>query len=86
MDLYTDVRDLLLNKQIPIELGYIGVINRSRIDWAENKCDFYTPPTAENAKKYKKQDHTWRIQNAYLLDTCGNAKIVYQRIFIRKKH
>ena len=36
MDLYTDVRDLLLNKQIPIELGYIGVINRSRRDLAEN--------------------------------------------------
>lgn len=56
------------------------------IEWAENMCDFYTPPTPENAKKYKKQDKTWRIQNAYLLDKYGNAKSVYQRIFIRKKH
>ena len=55
------------------------------IEWAEKECDFYTPPTPENATKYKQQDHTWRIQNPYLLDNNGNAHVVYQRIFIRKK-
>ena len=56
------------------------------IEWAENECDFYTPPTSENAERYKKQDRTWRIQNPYFLDKMGNAKVVYQRVFIRKKH
>lgn len=53
------------------------------IEWAENNCAFYTPPTIENAQKYKNQDKTWRIQNPYYLDD-ENARVVYQRIFIRK--
>ena len=55
------------------------------IEWAENECEFYTPPSNENATKYKKQDKTWRIQNPYLIDSDGKAKVVYQRIFIRHK-
>lgn len=55
------------------------------IEWCEKNCYFYTPPTKEQAEKYKKQDKTWRIQNPYLLDENGNAIVVYQRIFIRKK-
>lgn len=55
------------------------------IDWAENECSFYTPPSQELADRYKKQDSTWRIQNPYLLDTNGKAKVVYQRIFIKRK-
>lgn len=54
------------------------------IDWAENECDFYTPPTKDDALRYKKQDSTWRIQNPYLIDIKGNTKVVYQRIFIKK--
>ena len=53
------------------------------IEWAEKNCAFYTPPTIENANKYKTQDKTWRIQNPYYLDD-DNARVVYQRIFIRK--
>lgn len=55
------------------------------IEWCENECDFYTPPTAEKAASYKKNDKTWRIQNPYVVDKEGNANVVYQRIFIRKK-
>ena len=55
------------------------------IEWAENECDFYTPPTTENAKRYKQQDKTWRIQNPYLVDLYGNVHTVYQRILIRNK-
>lgn len=55
------------------------------IDWCEKDCEFYTPPSKEKADYYKKQDKTWRIQNPYLLDKTGNAHVVYQRIFIRKK-
>ncbi len=56
------------------------------IEWAETECPFYTPPSPQQAEKFKKQDRTWRIQNPYLLDKEGNAKVVYQRIFIRNKH
>lgn len=55
------------------------------IEWAENQCNFYTPCSNEDAIKYRQMDKTWRIQNAYLLDNLGNPKVVYQRIFIRKK-
>ena len=55
------------------------------IEWCEKECDFYTPPSKEKAEYYKKQDKTWRIQNPYILDDDGNARVVYQRIFIRKK-
>lgn len=55
------------------------------IEWSESKCEFYTPPTKERAEYYKAQDKTWRIQNPYVLDEKGNAIVVYQRIFIRKK-
>ena len=55
------------------------------IEWAENECKFYTPPTPEKAKRYRSQDRTWRIQNPYLVDSNGDAHCVYQRIFIRNK-
>ncbi len=55
------------------------------IEWCENGCDFFTPPTPEKAQVYKRQDKTWRIQNPYLVDSNGNVQTVYQRIFIRKK-
>ena len=32
MDLGTDARNMLLNKEMPIELGYIGIRNKSKID------------------------------------------------------
>lgn len=55
------------------------------IEWAESECDFFTPPSKEQADKFKKLDKTWRIQNPYLVDDDGKAQVVYQRIFIRKK-
>ncbi|MFC2175351.1 adenine-specific methyltransferase EcoRI family protein [Bacteroidota bacterium] len=54
------------------------------IEWAGKECDFFKPPLPEQAKKYKSQDKTWRIQNPYFLEN-GNVKTVYQRIFIRHK-
>ena len=62
------------------------IIERSGdLEWAENECDFFTPPKEELRKVYKKANKTWRVQNAYLLDGNGNAKSVYSRIFIRNK-
>jgi Adenine-specific methyltransferase EcoRI len=54
------------------------------IEWAENECYFFTPPSQEKATEYKKQDVTWRIQNPYLV-VDGKAKTVYQRILIKHK-
>jgi len=73
-----------LNKHNPQQFEIIW--RGGDIEWAEKECNFYTPPTSENAEKYKKQDRTWRIQNPYLLDNSGVAHVVYQRVFIRKKH
>lgn len=72
-----------LNKHNPNQFEIIW--RGGDIDWAERECDFYTPPTHVEAEIYKKQDRTWRIQNPYLLEK-GVAKVVYQRVFIRKKH
>jgi hypothetical protein len=54
------------------------------IEWAEQECGFFNPPSPEQASIYKKQDRTWRIQNPYIL-TNGEVKTVYQRIFIKHK-
>ena len=46
--------------------------------------DFFTPPSDELCKKYKKANITWRVQNAYFVVN-GTAKTSYKRIFIRRK-
>ena len=62
------------------------IIGRSGdIDWAENNCDFFTPPTKEQSESFKKQDKTWRVQNPYLLNSYGNFNKVYTRLFIKRK-
>ena len=72
-----------LDKFNPNQFEIIG--RSGNIEWAENECDFYTPPTEEKAKIYKKINSTWRIQNVYLKDENDYPKTVYTRIFIRKK-
>ncbi len=37
MDRGTDARALLLNKEVPLKLGYVGIKNRSQADINENK-------------------------------------------------
>ena len=54
------------------------------INWAENECDFFTPPSKDKSIEYRKQNVTWRIQNPYLLIN-DKAQTVYQRILIRHK-
>ena len=56
------------------------------IEWAENICTFFQPPTREKREKYKKEDKTWRVQIPYIVDDEGHAKMTYQRLFIRNKH
>lgn len=56
------------------------------IEWAKNGCTFFRPPTAEKLAKYKKADKTWRVQIPYITDVNDNAKMTYQRIFIRRKN
>lgn len=37
MDRGTDARALLMNKEVPLKLGYVGIKNRSQADINENK-------------------------------------------------
>ena len=53
-------------------------------DWVFNECEFFTPPSDELIAKYKKMNKTWRLQNVYILEN-SIPKILYSRIFIRKK-
>ncbi len=55
------------------------------IEWAENECTFFRPPTIEKLNKYKKADRTWRVQIPYITDESDIAKMTYQRIFIRRR-
>lgn len=55
------------------------------IDWAEKECTFFTPPTQEDAARYKKQDRTWRVQNPYFIGDNGVPETCFFRILIRKK-
>lgn len=54
------------------------------IDWAENECDFFTPPDKEIQDAYKKMDKTWRVQIAYIVKD-GVPKNIFARVFIRPK-
>ena len=72
-----------LNKYCPEQFEIVW--RGGDIEWCENICDFYTPPSVEKAKTYRERDKTWRIQNPYVVDEAGNANVVYQRILIRKK-
>ena len=71
-----------LDKYCPEQFEIIG--RGGDIEWAENECDFYTPPTAENSALYKKYDRTWRIQNPYILNDKGKPQTIYQRLLIRR--
>lgn len=73
-----------IDKYNPDQFEIIG--RGGDIEWAENECMFYTPPSKEKVERYKKADRTWRIQNPYLVDEQGNAHVVYTRIFVRNKN
>lgn len=70
-----------MDKYCPDQFEILG--RRGDLEWAENDCTFYTPPSIEMQKKYKKMNRTWRVQNTYLLDKNGVPQITYGRIFIR---
>lgn len=72
-----------LDKYNPNQFEILG--RSGDIDWAEKECAFYTPPTIEKSQNYKKQDKTWRVQNAYFVDDTNCVHTIYTRIFIRKK-
>ena len=70
MDKGTDVKNFLLNKEIPNELGYIGVINRSRKDLM-NKLS-----TEEIFKKEKDFFNTDKIYKDLSKDLVGNEALM----------
>lgn len=46
--------------------------------------NFFTPPEQELCNKYKRENKTWRVQNAYFVVN-ETAKTSYKRLFIRNK-
>ena len=69
-----------MDKYCPEQFEILG--RRGDLEWAENECSFYTPPSPELQQKYKSMNRTWRVQNTYILEN-GVPKITYGRIFIR---
>ena len=85
-DDYYDVMGVpitFINSYNPEQFEILG--RRGDLEWAENECSFFTPPSKEHQEKYKKLNKTWRVQNTYLLTNDGIPKITYARIFIRRK-
>ena len=72
-----------MNSYNPDQFEILG--RRGDLEWAENECDFYTPPSLELQAKYKAMNKTWRVQNTYILSPEGIPQITYGRIFIRRK-
>lgn len=70
-----------MDKYCPEQFVILG--RRGDLEWTENECTFYTPPSPEMQAKYKAMNKTWRVQNTYILDENGVPKITYGRIFIR---
>ena len=70
-----------LDKYCPEQFEILG--RGGDIEWCESDCNFYTPPSKDNAMIYKLLDKTWRIQNPYILSDDNKASTVYQRIFIK---
>ena len=70
-----------MDKYCPEQFEILG--RRGDLEWAENECTFYTPPSPELQAKYKAMNKTWRVQNTYILDANGVPQITYGRIFIR---
>ena len=72
-----------LDKYNPDQFEILG--RRGDLEWAENECNFYTPPSKELQAKYKQMNKTWRVQNTYILSENGVPQITYARVFIRRK-
>jgi len=70
-----------MDKYSPEQFNILG--RRGDLEWAQNECTFYTPPSIELQRKYKAMNKTWRVQNTYVLDQNGVPHITYGRIFVR---
>lgn len=73
-----------MDKYNPEQFEILG--RTGDIEWARNKCTFFTPPPEEQQEIFKKQNKTWRVQNGYYVTDDGIAHTVYDRLFIRNKH
>lgn len=77
------VPDTIFDGYNPDQFDIIG--RSGDTDWVFSVCDFFTPPSKDIQNSYKKQNNTWRVQNVYLLNEKKMPKIVYSRIFIKRK-
>lgn len=70
-----------MNKYNPDQFEILG--RTGDIDYAMNKCNFFTPPSSKEQEKFKKQNKTWRVQNGFYVKEDGIAHTVYDRLFIK---
>lgn len=72
-----------MDRYDPDQFEILG--RRGDLKWAQQECDFYTPPSKEMQDKYKALNKTWRVQNTYVIGPDGEPIITYGRIFIRRR-
>lgn len=72
-----------LEKYCPDQFEIVG--KTGGVEWLK-ECEFFTPPSAEEAKRYRKQNRDWGVHHAYLLDSDGKPRITYRRLFIKRRN
>lgn len=79
MDAGTNARDILLNKTYPLELGFIGVVNRSQKDIDDNK-------PMEKVIEAERRFFVTRSDYKDIADQCGYKFLAYTLNQILMKH
>ncbi len=73
-----------LGKYNPEQFELLGMTGD--VDWANNECSFFIPPSIDIQKKCKTINKTWRVQKVYVNDENGLPLIpIYDRLFIKRK-
>ena len=73
-----------LDRYDPDQFEIIG--RTGDLEWCENECPFYMPPSDELQKHLKQKNRTWRVQNAYFYNAeTDSLEMPYGRLFIRKR-
>ena len=54
-------------------------------EFVDSDCDFFMPVTKEQKNIFKEQNKDWRDTHPYFSDGDKLTKLLYVRLFIRKK-
>lgn len=72
-----------LDKYNPEQFEILGMSGDR--EFVESSCDFFIPVTKEQKSIFKKQNNDWRDTHPYFSDGDKLTKLLYVRLFIRKK-